>query len=66
MVDRPKVTDYRSTAAVAPRDDKHSQIALITHMTPAEGQTDEEITARYTRSLSGNLREMKKAHRLLL
>jgi hypothetical protein len=66
MVDRPEMTYYRSTVAVVPLDDKHSRIALITHMTPAEGQTDEEITARYTRSLSGNLREMKKAHRLLL
>ena len=58
--------DDRSTVAVVPLDVEHSRIALITHMTPAEGQTDEEITALYTRSLSGNLREMKKAHRLLL
>jgi hypothetical protein len=36
------------------------------HMTPAEGQTDEEITARYTRNLRGNLRELKKARGLLL
>jgi len=66
MVDRPEMTDYRSTVAVVPLDDKHSRIALMMHMTPAQGQTDEGITARYTRSLSGNLREMKKAHRLLL
>ena len=59
------MTDHRSTVAVVPLDNKHSRIALITHMTPAEGQTDEEITARYGRSLSGNLRD-KKAHRLLL
>ena len=26
-----------------------------------EGQTDEDITARYTRNLRGNLRAMKKA-----
>jgi hypothetical protein len=31
------------------------------HMTPAEGQTEDEITARYTRNLRGNLRAMKKA-----
>jgi hypothetical protein len=36
------------------------------HITPAEGQTDEEITACYTRSLRGNLRETKKARGLLL
>jgi hypothetical protein len=61
MVDRPEMADYRSTVAVVPLDDKHCRIALIMHMTPAEGQTDEEITARYTRNLRGNLRAMKKA-----
>jgi hypothetical protein len=61
MVERPEMADYRSTVAVVPLDDKHCRIALIMHMTPTEGQTDEEITARYTRNLRGNLRAMKKA-----
>jgi hypothetical protein len=61
MVDRPEMADYRSTVAVVPLDDKHSRITLIMHMTPAEGQTDDDVTARYTRNLRGNLRAMKKA-----
>jgi hypothetical protein len=61
MVDRPEMSDYRSTVAVVPLEDKHCRITLIMHMTPAEGQTDEEITTRYTRSLRGNLRAMKNA-----
>jgi Polyketide cyclase / dehydrase and lipid transport len=61
MLDRPEMADHRSTVAVVPLDDKHCRITLIMHMTPAEGQTDEEITARYTRNLRGNLRAMKKA-----
>jgi hypothetical protein len=61
MVDRPEMADYRSTVAVVPLDDKHSRITLIMHMTPPEGQTEDDITARYTRNLRGNLRAMKKA-----
>jgi hypothetical protein len=61
MVDRPEMADYRSTVAVVPLDENHCRIELIMHMTPAPGQTDEEITARYTRNLRGNLRAMKKA-----
>ncbi len=49
MVDRPEMADYRSTVAVVPLDDTHCRIELIMHMTPAEGQTEEEVTARYTR-----------------
>jgi hypothetical protein len=61
MVDRPEMADYRSTVAVVPLDDKHSRITLIMHMSPPEGQTEDELTARYTRNLRGNLRAMKKA-----
>lgn len=61
MVDRPEMADYRSTVAVVPLDENYCRIELIMHMTPAEGQTEEEITARYTRNLRGNLRAMKKA-----
>jgi hypothetical protein len=61
MVDRPEMADYRSTVAVIPLDDAHSRIELIMHLSPSEGQTDEDITARYTRNLRGNLRAMKKA-----
>jgi len=61
MVDRPEMADYRSTVAVIPLDENHCRINLIMHMTPAEGQTEEETTARYTRNLRGNLRAMKKA-----
>ena len=61
MVDRPEMADYRSTVAVVPLDDNHCRIELIMHMIPPEGQTDEEITARYNRNLRGNLRAMKKA-----
>ncbi len=61
MIDRPEMADYRSTVAVIPLDDTHSRIELIMHLSPSEGQTDEDITARYTRNLRGNLRAMKKA-----
>ena len=61
MVDRPEMADYRSTVAVIPLDSDHSRIELIMHLSPSEGQTDEDITARYTRNLRGNLRAMKKA-----
>jgi hypothetical protein len=61
MVDRPEMADYRSTVAVVPLDANTSRITLIMHLSPAAGQTDEEITARYTRNLRGNLRAMKKA-----
>ena len=61
MVDRPEMADYRSTVAVIPLDDNTSRIELIMHLSPSEGVTDEDITARYTRNLRGNLRAMKKA-----
>jgi hypothetical protein len=61
MIDRPEMADYRSTVAVVPLDATTSRITLIMHLSPSEGQTDEDITARYTRSLRGNLRAMKKA-----
>ena len=61
MVDRPEMADYRSTVAVVPLDAQTSRITLIVHLSPSEGQTDEDITARYTRNLRGNLRAMKKA-----
>jgi Polyketide cyclase / dehydrase and lipid transport len=61
MVDRPEMADYRSTVAVVPLDAGNSRITLIMHLSPSEGQTDEDITARYTRNLRGNLRAMKKA-----
>ena len=61
MLDRPEMADYRSTVAVVPLDAQTSRITLIVHLSPSEGQTDEDITARYTRNLRGNLRAMKKA-----
>jgi hypothetical protein len=61
MLDRPEMADYRSTVAVVPLDEAHCRIELIVHMTPADGQTEEDVSARYTRNLRGNLRAMKKA-----
>ncbi len=61
MVDRPEMADYRSTVAAIPLDDNTTRITLIVHLSPSEGNTDEDITARYTRNLRGNLRAMKKA-----
>ncbi len=61
MIERPEMADYRSTVAAIPLDDNTTRIALIVHLSPSEGQTDEDITARYTRNLRGNLRAMKKA-----
>ncbi len=61
MVDRPEMADYRSTVAAIPLDDATTRIVLIVHLSPSEGVTDEDITARYTRNLRGNLRAMKKA-----
>jgi hypothetical protein len=61
MIDRPEMADYRSTIAVIPLGATHSRIELFMHLSPSPGQTDEDITARYTRNLRGNLRAMKKA-----
>jgi hypothetical protein len=61
MLDRPEMADYRSTIAVVPLDAAQSRIELIVHLSPSEGNTDEDITARYSRNLRGNLRAMKKA-----
>ena len=61
MVDRPEMGDYRSTVAVVPLDASSSRITLIVHMSPSDSMTEEDITARYTRNLRGNLRAMKKA-----
>jgi hypothetical protein len=61
MLDRPEMADYRSTVAVIPLDATHSRIELIMHLSPPEGQTDEDLTVRYTRNLRGNLWAMKKA-----
>ena len=61
MIDRPEMADYRSTVAVIPLDAHTSRIALIVHLSASEGNTDEDIAARYTRNLRGNLRAMKKA-----
>jgi hypothetical protein len=61
MIDRPEMADYRSTIAVIPLDATHSRIELFMHLSPSQGQTDEDITIRYTRNLRGNLRAMKKA-----
>jgi hypothetical protein len=61
MIERPEMADYRSTIAAIPLDDTNTRIALIVHLSASEGQTDEDITARYTRNLRGNLRAMKKA-----
>ena len=61
MLDRPEMADYRSTVAVVPLDAAHSRIELIVHLSPSEGNTDEDITTRYSRNLRGNLRAMKKA-----
>ena len=55
MVGRADMADYRSTVAVVPLDENHCRIELIMHMTPADQQTEEEVTARYTRNLRGNL-----------
>jgi hypothetical protein len=60
MVDRPEMADYRSTVAVIPLDADHSRIELIMHLSPSEGQTVVDITARYTPNLRGILRAMKK------
>jgi hypothetical protein len=59
VVDRP--TYYRSTIAVLPLDGSTSRIELIVHVDASEAETDEELAARYTRFLRGNLKAMKKA-----
>lgn len=61
MLDRPEMADYRSTIAAIPLDASATRITLIMHLSPTEGQTDEDIVARYTRNLRGNLRAMKRA-----
>jgi len=61
MVDRPEMPGYRSTVAVVPLDASNSRITLIMHMDTADAAAEEEVIARYTRNLRGNLRAMKKA-----
>lgn len=61
MLERPEMADYRSTVAVIPLDATHSRIELIVHLSPSAEQSDDDITARYSRNLRGNLRAMKKA-----
>lgn len=61
MVDRPSVKDYRSTVAVVPLDESSCRIELIVHVGVSEGQTEEDLTARYARFVGGNLKAMKKA-----
>jgi hypothetical protein len=61
MVDRPEMPGYRSTVAAIPLDAKTTRILLTMHMDTADQAGEEEVTARYTRSLRGNLRAMKKA-----
>ena len=60
MVDRPEMPGYRSTVAAIPLDANTTRITLIVHMDTTEAN-EEEVVARYTRSLRGNLRAMKKA-----
>jgi hypothetical protein len=61
VVDHPTMKDYRSTIAVVPLDEAGCRIELIVHVGMSEGQTDEELTDRYTRFVRGNLKAMKKA-----
>lgn len=61
MVDRPGMADYRSTVAVIPLDEASCRIELIVHVGSPDGETDEELTARYTRFVRGNLKAMKRA-----
>jgi Polyketide cyclase / dehydrase and lipid transport len=61
MLDRPDMPGYRSTVAVVPLDATTSRIMLAVHMDTNDAAGEEEVTARYTRNLRGNLRAMKKA-----
>lgn len=61
MLDRAEMADYRSTIAAIPLGPTLTRIELIMHLSASETLTEEDITARYTRSLRGNLRAMKKA-----
>ncbi|MGE0224072.1 MAG: SRPBCC family protein [Acetobacteraceae bacterium] len=60
MVDRPEMPGYRSTVAAVPLDANTTRILLAMHMDTTEAN-EEEVVNRYTRSLRGNLRAMKKA-----
>jgi hypothetical protein len=61
MVNRPKITEYRSTVAVIPLDESRCRIELIVRVGASEDEGEEELTARYTRFVRGNLKAMKKA-----
>lgn len=61
VLDRPEMKDHRSTVAVVPLDGSSCRIELIVHVGASEGQTEEELTARYERFVRGNLKAMKKA-----
>ena len=61
MLERPEMSDYRSTVAVIPLDDNNSRIELIVSLSAVGDTTEEPIAERYTKNLRGNLRAMKKA-----
>ena len=61
MLERPEMSDYRSTVAVIPLDDNNSRIELIVSLSAVGDTTEEQIAERYTKNLRGNLRAMKKA-----
>jgi hypothetical protein len=59
MLDRPN-GEYRSTIAVIPLDASTSRIVLILHVTDPSVDED-ELVARYTKFLQGNMKAMRRA-----
>lgn len=61
MLDRPEMKNYRSTVSVVPVDAGSSRIELQVHADPTGAETEADTEARYTKSLRGNARAMKRA-----
>jgi hypothetical protein len=61
LLDQPTPSDYRGTVAVIPLDPQHSRIVLITHVSATGEVTEEDLTARYTAFVTGNMKAMKRA-----
>jgi hypothetical protein len=61
ILDRPATPDYRGTVAVIPLDSANSRIVLIVHLSATSELSDEDITARYSKFVAGNMKAMKRA-----
>lgn len=61
ILDRAPMNDHRSTVAVIPLDATTSRLMLTLSVSPYGDQTEEMLVERHSKSLTGNLKAMKRA-----